>query len=521
MGATEVIVGPPGCGKTTEMTRRLVETVKTIPGDQLIVAAFTRAARGELQRKLAPTGACIDKLATLHSLAYRLLRLRRTQVMDDRRWQEFGAKTGRCFSRQSSAGGIHFNSRDDRCRAAYDFARNAGCSIEAAVAAQGSRGAVHIREVDLYVREYEEYKRLNVLYDYTDTLVRVVEEGLAFEEATQVWIDEAQDLSALQTEVVDLWRKKADRCVVAGDDDQAIYSFQGARPDWLVSLADRNRETTTILAQSHRVPQAAHAAAQDVIARNSRRIQKAYRPTPVQGSYRVLLDHEASAQIDGVRDTFWLTRTRSQFKRVSDLLTARGILHVVEDGGLKTPASYLFDVAVLEAAARGEAVGADELSEALSSVPAGSSALPRGVKAELEAEDGLVGPTRLEELVGKGTLLDDVRRDGALPAMTKLSTETTREVAALQQRHGAGVKPKVIVTTLHASKGREADLVVVGSELSKRVYHEYLRGDVESENRLYYVGFTRTMRDLIVAEPLVPRRTFAVPRAVTGERRAA
>lgn len=521
MGATEVIVGPPGCGKTTEMIRRLVETVKTVPGDQLIVAAFTRAARGELQRRLAPTGAYIDKLATLHALAYRLLRLRRTQLMDDRRWHDFGVKTGRSFSRQSFAGGAHFNSRDDRCRAVWDFTRNAGCSVEDAVAAQGSRVAVRIRDVDLYVREYEAYKQSNALLDYTDTLVRVVEEGLAFDEVTQVWIDEAQDLSALQAQVVDLWCKKAERCVVAGDDDQAIYSFQGARPDWLVALAHSNAETTTILAQSHRVPQAAHAAAQNVIARNSNRIQKTYRSTTVPGSYQVMLDHEASAQIDGSRNTFWLTRTRSQFKRVSDLLTTRGILHVVEDGGVKTPASYLFDVAILEAAARGEAVAADELSEALSSIPAGSRALPRGVKADLDAENGLIGPTRLEELIGKGTLLDDVRREGGLAAMAKLSTDTRREVAALQARHGLGVTPKVTVTTLHASKGREAELVVVGSELSKRVYEEYLRGDTESENRLYYVGFTRTMRDLIVAEPLVPRRTFSVPRTVTLERRAA
>jgi superfamily I DNA/RNA helicase len=301
----------------------------------------------------------------------------------------------------------------------------------------------------------------------------------------------------------------------------AIYTFQGARPEWLTALAQANPATTTVLAQSFRVPQAAHAAAQAIIGRNRNRILKAYRPTPEPGSYQVLLAHEAAARVDGTVETFWLTRTRSQFAAVSNALTAHGILHVVEDDGVKSPARYLGRVAVLEAAARGEAVGTDELVEALSEVPAGSAALPRGIKADLEAEVGMIGPTQLEELLHPGTLLADVRRHGGLAAMTKLSAETRREVAALRARHGAGVTPKVIVTTLHASKGREKNMVVVGSELSRRVHDEYVRGDTESENRLYYVGFTRAMRDLIVAEPLSSSRNFLVPRMVNHERLAA
>jgi hypothetical protein len=66
---------------------------------------------------------------------------------------------------------------------------------------------------------------------------------------------------------------------------------EGACPDWLGSLSKANPETTPILERSTEF-HGQRTSVPGVIARNSNRIEKTDRPTPVAGSYQVLLDFQ-------------------------------------------------------------------------------------------------------------------------------------------------------------------------------------------------------------------------------------
>ena len=64
-----------------------------------------------------------------------------------------------------------------------------------------------------------------------------------------VIVDEAQDLSWLQWKMVERVVTNAKRVYIAGDDDQAIYRWAGARPEFLMNMDG----TRTILNKSYRL----------------------------------------------------------------------------------------------------------------------------------------------------------------------------------------------------------------------------------------------------------------------------
>jgi len=105
-------------------------------------------------------------------------------------------------------------------------------------------------------RKWEEFKLDCGLLDFTDMIEYSLEtpppDGIEV-----VFVDEAQDFSALQFELVRGWLKHIDQAVFVGDDDQAIFGFSGADPENLISrpIPDENRR---VLKKSYRVPKNVH-----------------------------------------------------------------------------------------------------------------------------------------------------------------------------------------------------------------------------------------------------------------------
>ena len=56
-------------------------------------------------------------------------------------------------------------------------------------------------------------------------------------------VDEYQDVSPLQHDLLDLWLGDRDDLCVVGDASQTIYSFAGASPDYLLGFARRAPRT--------------------------------------------------------------------------------------------------------------------------------------------------------------------------------------------------------------------------------------------------------------------------------------
>ena len=72
-----------------------------------------------------------------------------------------------------------------------------------------------------------------------------------------IFADEAQDLNRMQLTLIRKWGERANYFILAGDDDQTIFSFTGASPDAILD-PDIPEDHKIILKQSYRVPRAVH-----------------------------------------------------------------------------------------------------------------------------------------------------------------------------------------------------------------------------------------------------------------------
>ena len=68
-----------------------------------------------------------------------------------------------------------------------------------------------------------------------------------------LFIDEAQDLSLLQWEMVERYGVVQTKTYIAGDDDQAIFKWAGADVDHFIALKEEVDDIKT-LDQSYRIP---------------------------------------------------------------------------------------------------------------------------------------------------------------------------------------------------------------------------------------------------------------------------
>ena len=92
--------------------------------------------------------------------------------------------------------------------------------------------------------------------DFDDMLYLPVIHGVPFQRADWLFIDEAQDLNAIQHVIVERMTDQKSRILALGDPYQAIYGFRGAHVDSMTRLAERFSMSVLPLSVSYRCPQA-------------------------------------------------------------------------------------------------------------------------------------------------------------------------------------------------------------------------------------------------------------------------
>ena len=273
-----LVLAPPGCGKTAILTERIAVALKdgVNLSDMLCLTFTNRAARGMKERiDERFTDRCMDTLyvGNLHRFCSRLLFdndvvseistiLDEDDVHDVIEGLLIENIPGGCRGRS-----LPGNAAD------YIMARSARLFQEANGFPEetfhrtpefdvnkknqdelDAFGLIKVDDfgrcieldhaaIDAAARRYLEYKTAQHLLDFNDLLLK----AWAWLDATPeacgryAWIqvDEVQDLSPLQLDIVKkLWNDSIDRsvCVYFGDEQQAIFSFMGAKLDTLRAL---------------------------------------------------------------------------------------------------------------------------------------------------------------------------------------------------------------------------------------------------------------------------------------------
>lgn len=158
---------------------------------------------------------------------------------------------------------------DFNTQSMIDIYHNAGSYIDDANAPLvGQDMAKSIRNLTLkmyYASMFEQYKRENDMLDFEDLLLYTYDayredkakpaEERAYDYYHWIQVDEVQDLNEMQLAIIDLLTTEKDYTVMyLGDEQQAIFSFMGAKMETLMELRMRCKGHIHHLTKNHRSP---------------------------------------------------------------------------------------------------------------------------------------------------------------------------------------------------------------------------------------------------------------------------
>ncbi|MCK4819143.1 ATP-dependent helicase, partial [bacterium] len=272
----KLILGPPGTGKTTTLINKVKEHLDggTHPSKIAFVSFTKKAATEAADRARSvlnlPRKDLIN-FRTLHSLAFQSLGIRRGEVMGRNDYLEIASLLG-----------VEFRGYADMSDGVY-------CATEGDMMLH-MVGLAHAKVQELRdVWEYinpdfdwfklkqfndtiEQYKQDTAKIDFNDMIKQYTSQRLLCEVDIAI-IDEAQDLSNAQWDMVKVAFRGAKHIYLAGDDDQAIYEWSGANIERFLGLST-DRE---VLPLTYRLPKQIMEVTESIAARIKNRFEKSYR----------------------------------------------------------------------------------------------------------------------------------------------------------------------------------------------------------------------------------------------------
>ncbi len=265
------IFGPPGTGKTTEL-------LNLARGKRALFLSFTKAAALEVRSRLGADGEQITA-STIHSLAFNHLNINKAQVVDKKKMAEFAKETGIPF--KGSEDGSDELQEGDEYSAVLSFSNNRMISRVEAYNHFGCPGTRH--RFMMFVESYEKWKSTFGYVDFDDMLMRWKQSAVGLD-YQHIFLDEAQDCSPLQWSVFRSVIRPDCEVVIAGDDDQAIYEWNGADPHGMIDFLQATDGEMRVLSQSHRIPNSVHKLVhRHILSQISDRVEKMYHPRDEYG----------------------------------------------------------------------------------------------------------------------------------------------------------------------------------------------------------------------------------------------
>lgn len=499
MGSSTLIFGPPGCGKT----HTLIESVKqalaegTSP-DRIAFVSFTKKAVREATDRACAAFNLTEKdlpyFRTLHSMAFRGLGLQSSDMLGRDDWRILGNQLGLIFDGVSGVSpddGMIMPlpiGKGDTYLQLMTRARYKMISFEKEYNQHGDRD-MYFPLLEKIEKIVSTYKQENTKYDFVD-LIELYIQSVMPPSLDLLIVDEAQDLTPLQWEMVKTISSNAKKVLYAGDDDQAIHRWTGVDVRLFLGCSDQKE----ILTQSYRLPVSVHRLSQHLVHRIDERQEKEFKPTEDRGSVNF---HRQIRELDFSTGSWTLmARTNAMVREWGELLQSEGLLYSIK-GRSSISQSTAEVITSWKKLQRGEHLPLASVVKLYENVPkmGDFKVVKRGSSNLLQAVDpeSLLSYEDLKEKYGMAAPKDRDAMDVA-----RLGTHDKLYFEAIERR-GEDIldEPRIKLSTFHAMKGGEDDNCVV-SLSSTRACAENRNQD--DEHRAFYVGVTRAKKNLHIIE---------------------
>ncbi|AUX08876.1 DNA helicase II/ATP-dependent DNA helicase PcrA [Halalkaliarchaeum desulfuricum] len=569
------LFGGPGSGKTTALLDRVEELLEDeeITFRDVLVVSYTRAAAAEVRERLAERldvspRALQGNVCTMHAKAYELLNLSRGDVVgeDDKKefCEDYGIEfedehsgAGRRTARSTTLGNkviatsqwLQRTQRDvadwydvpfqwdvEEVRLPPEIDPNAQEGNKYTPTWSSSDDRVDVPQT---IRAWRAYKGEHGLVGFADMLERVAQRSL-LPNVDYLVIDEFQDITTLQYEVYEEWRPHMQKVLIAGDDDQVVYAWQGADPDLLLETPV---DEDVVLPNSYRLPSRILDAVNAEVRHIAKRQEKDLKPRKEGGiveaqqnpsMLEVARNVRYTVESDDEETVMVLFRARYQLFQFIDEFIDIGIpFSALTDQRMWTDrlTDYVRAIEAIDADEQVTGLQARRLADMLQTSAFGTNDREEfydfleEIEEEADVDDIAqidIDPDGIRDRVpfmpGPASAGDMLR---------KVTSFQRNSVKAYFTGDYQKMDPnRVRVGTIHSAKGREADHVYVGTDLTEKVV-EQMAASVEdpenvpgidgtftkttnpvpivtdNERRVFYVGMSRARERLVLLENVI------------------
>src|ERR1700736_3516130 len=335
-----LILAGAGTGKTNTLAHRTAHLVLngTDPS-RILMLTFTRRAAQEMIKRtqgivaevMADRGKAGDRSVvsrliwggTFHSVGGRILRLYAKHLGLDPNFTVLD-RADAADLMDVIRHELGFSAKDkrfprkDACLAIYSYRVNTRLSLKQTLEEQFPWMREWESDLIRLYREYVGRKQKNRVLDYDDLLLywHVMMQTPALAQSLSknfdhVLVDEYQDTSTLQGEIIQALKPDGKGVTVVGDDAQAIYSFRAAAVENILGFADRFKPKAemVVLAQNYRSTQQILDCANALMSEGSRQHRKTLMGTrqSTQKPFYVAMD-DAAAQAEYIVAKILATR---------------------------------------------------------------------------------------------------------------------------------------------------------------------------------------------------------------------
>ena len=459
-----LVLGNPGVGKTYN----LVKTIKKFIEDgysphDITVLSHTRVAAKEIAKRAGASGA---NASTVHSLAYRLAEIDKSQVVSFKELKEFSESIGVPL-KGSSGDNDEFIGMGDEYLATIGYSEACCIPVQWAYKDKGMPGS--LSDFEFFYHNYISWKKAYGLIDFDDMLDLAIKSEIK-EKFPVLLIDEAQDLSNKQWMLIEKISKNTKEMVVTGDPDQALFVWGGAYPQGMMDWAGSKKASIVELTQSYRVPIEAYKLSRSIIRGVKDRYEKDYKPTDTVGNI----------------DTY-LSVCHFDFSTIG-------------------PALILYRNHVLRRSVEEELIRNNIAYTTLNGFPGMcGSKYGRGVKAWLDMRNSKV---ITESDINKLKVIATVKMQKAIwsedvDAILSMSAEEALnipyEYLSYYRNIDFSKSGDVLLSTIHGAKGMEHNNVILINGITQRVMDEAMANS-DAEHHVWFVAVTRTSDKLTIID---------------------
>lgn len=515
-----VVIATAGSGKTTAITERIARIVQSgkKPAQEGLALTFTNKAANELKHRLALRSVTSLTTGTFHAIALRQLSYFWPQVFGGSIWP-IGSRSALLATLTS-----HLSPLQRRfVETEIDWLKSSG--LDAATYSKLTRGGeVQEAEIAEIFGRYQDLTHTRRVLDFDDILQLTIgllsnnPEILKEVRKRYTWfnVDEFQDVTPVQNALLRLWvGERTDICVV-GDPAQTIYSFAGARVDFLNDFWIDNA-TRLELSHTYRCPAAISALASSLMTSTNTPIHMRSESQQSGSVHTVTCENEIEEAEVVATEIKGLLQRGTRPQDIAVLLRLSSMSQAFETTFEKYQIPYsmkgtkpFFDrpeiQEILFTLRKEFEASSIDVSSSIREVATRQGWSPTETAASESGQqiwESITGLLNLAESLGSKATLG----------------EFFHHVAMLSQQNLSPEQSVVTISTLHSAKGLEWSHVFIPGLVEGVL--PYSNEHVEEERRLLFVGITRSKDALYL---IVPRHRFGkdcIPSRFLGEMKQA